>query len=134
DVCWRLMELGYKIGFHPAAIVWHHRRASLKAYLKQQRGYGIAEAALERKFPEKFNLFGYIYWRGAIYGSLPKRLFLRPRIYGGEFGSALFQSIYHSGPPSLCFAPLMFEWYILGMALLLAGAGIGDAPLGGPLL
>jgi glycosyltransferase involved in cell wall biosynthesis len=121
DVCWRLMELGYKIGFHPAAIVWHHRRASVKAYLKQQRGYGVAEAALERKFPEKFNLFGYIYWHGAIYGSTLKLPFLRPRIYGGEFGSALFQSIYNPGPSPLLFSPLMFEWYIIGLVLLLAG-------------
>jgi GT2 family glycosyltransferase len=136
DVCWRLTELGYQIGFHPSAIVWHHRRASIKAYLKQQRGYGMAEAALERKFPEKFNLFGYIYWRGAIYGSELKLPFVRPRIYGGEFGSALFQSIYNPGPSPLFFSPLMFEWYLVGLGLLLAGGIAGMTPIGGqvPLL
>ncbi|HEX9202409.1 MAG TPA: glycosyltransferase, partial [Vicinamibacteria bacterium] len=43
DVCWRLQEEGDKIVFAPAAMVWHHRRATVKAYLKQQRGYGDAE-------------------------------------------------------------------------------------------
>lgn len=121
DVCWRLMELGYHIGFHPGAIVWHHRRPSIRAYLKQQRGYGLAEAALERKYPEKFNLFGYIYWRGAIYASAAKLPFLRPRVYGGEFGSALFQSVYNPSPVPLFYAPVMFEWYVLAAGLLLAG-------------
>jgi GT2 family glycosyltransferase len=121
DVCWRLMELGYKIGFHPAAVVWHHRRASIQAYLKQQRGYGSAEADLERKYPEKFNLFGYIYWRGAIYGAGQTLPFARPRIYGGEFGSALFQSVYNPGPQPLFYTPIMFEWYVMALGLLLAG-------------
>jgi O-antigen biosynthesis protein len=133
DVCWRLMELGYKIGFHPSAIVWHHRRPSVRAYLKQQHGYGIAEAALERKYPEKFNLFGYIYWRGAIYASAARLPFLRPRVYGGEFGSALFQSVYNSSPAPWLFAPVMFEWYALGLGAMVGGsiAGIvawGPAP------
>lgn len=35
DVCWRIQNAGYTIGFHPAALVWHHRRNSLKAYWKQ---------------------------------------------------------------------------------------------------
>jgi O-antigen biosynthesis protein len=52
DLCWRLQQRGWKIGFCPAAMVWHHRRNSVRAYLKQQRGYGEAEAMLERKWPE----------------------------------------------------------------------------------
>jgi O-antigen biosynthesis protein len=121
DVCWRLMELGCKIGFHPTAIVWHHRRPSMKAYLKQQLGYGRAEALLERKYPEKFNLCGYISWRGAIYGLVPKLPFARPRIYAGPFGSALFQSVYSPGPEPLWFTPVMFEWYVGTLALLTLG-------------
>src|SRR5262245_29814055 len=39
DVCWRLQARGWKIGFAPAALVWHHHRASLKAYWRQQVGY-----------------------------------------------------------------------------------------------
>src|SRR3989442_7014584 len=28
DVCWRLEERGFTLGFSPAAMVWHHRRNS----------------------------------------------------------------------------------------------------------
>ena len=48
---------------------------------------------------------------------------------GGEFGSALFQSIYCPGPSPLFLAPVMFEWYVIGMALLLVGGVISVAPL-----
>lgn len=53
DVCWRMQVAGYTIGFHPVAFVWHHRRNSIKAYWKQQKGYGKAEALLENKWPER---------------------------------------------------------------------------------
>jgi hypothetical protein len=55
DVCWRLQERGWTLGFNPAAVVWHHRRASLRAYWRQQVGYGRAEALLERKWPGKYS-------------------------------------------------------------------------------
>jgi GT2 family glycosyltransferase len=64
DVCWRIQEAGYTIGFHPSALVWHHRRNSLKAYWKQQKGYGKAEALLEEKWPQKYNGFGSSYSPG----------------------------------------------------------------------
>src|SRR3990172_1489422 len=50
DVCWRLRERGWTLGFSPAAFVWHHRRGSLRAFWKQQFGYGKAEALLEKKW------------------------------------------------------------------------------------
>ncbi len=40
DVCWRLQQRGCKIGFSPSGFVWHYRRATVPAYLKQQAGYG----------------------------------------------------------------------------------------------
>src|SRR5260221_176517 len=49
DLCWRIQEKGWKLGFTPAAVVWHHRRSSTRAYLRQQLGYGKAEAMLERQ-------------------------------------------------------------------------------------
>src|SRR3989441_7141118 len=55
DVCWRVPARGWTLGFHPAAMVWHHRRNSIRAYWKQQIGYGRAEAMLDRKGPEKDN-------------------------------------------------------------------------------
>ena len=62
DVCWRIQERGWKLGFSPAAMVWHHRRNSLRTYWKQQKGYGKAEALLENKWPEKYNAAGHITW------------------------------------------------------------------------
>src|SRR5260370_3177470 len=40
DVCWSLQAHGWTLGFSPAAVVWHHRRNSVRAYLRQQSGYG----------------------------------------------------------------------------------------------
>jgi Predicted glycosyltransferases len=55
DLCWRLQERGWSIGFSPSAMVWHHRRNSVRTYWRQQKGYGRAEAILERKWPERYN-------------------------------------------------------------------------------
>ena len=49
DLCWRLQQARHRIGFSPAAFVWHHRRSTIRAYLKQQHGYGEAEALLVLK-------------------------------------------------------------------------------------
>ncbi len=95
DICWRLQQAGYKIGFSPSAVVWHYRRSTVGAYLKQQQGYGHAEALLIRKHPEYFNALGAGVWRGRIYGPGKGGLQLgRSVIYHGLFGSAGFQSIY----------------------------------------
>ncbi|HEX6440756.1 MAG TPA: glycosyltransferase, partial [Stellaceae bacterium] len=51
DICWRFQDAGYTIGFSAAAIVWHYRRNTVKAYLNQQRGYGKAEALVYAKHP-----------------------------------------------------------------------------------
>ncbi len=40
DICWRTRERGGKLGFSPAATVWHHYRRTVRAYWKQQIGYG----------------------------------------------------------------------------------------------
>src|SRR5436305_936077 len=42
DICWRFQHAGYTIGFSAAALVWHFRRNTVKAYLNQQRAYGKA--------------------------------------------------------------------------------------------
>ena len=31
DVCWRLQERGFKLGFSPAGFVWHYRRSTVRA-------------------------------------------------------------------------------------------------------
>jgi GT2 family glycosyltransferase len=131
DVCWRIRERGWKIGFSPAAMVWHRRRDSVAAYWHQQRGYGRAEAQLERKWPERYNSAGYLSWGGRVYGS-GASLFLgrRARVYHGRWGGAPFQSLYDE-PGGLGFLPLLPEWYAMTAALAAAGTlGL----LWGPLL
>jgi GT2 family glycosyltransferase len=95
DVCWRLQQRGHQLGFSPGGFVWHYRRSTVREYLKQQRGYGAAEALLERKHPEHFNRFGGSIWRGRIYAQASAGLRLgRPMIYHGAFGVGFFQSLY----------------------------------------
>ena len=92
DICWRLQQAGDKIGFSPSAFVWHYRRSTVGAYLKQQQGYGEAEALLVRKHPENFNSLGGGIWRGRIYTSAKFGVEVQPPvIYHGLFGSAGFQ-------------------------------------------
>jgi O-antigen biosynthesis protein len=132
DVCWRLRHQGEKLGFSPAAIVWHHRRNSLRAYWKQQQGYGKAEALLERKWPEKYNPIGHLAWSGRLYGNgIPWILHCRQeRIYQGNWGSAPFQSIYQQTPGVLWSLPLMPEWYLVIITLAgLSALGVLWAPL-----
>ena len=125
DVCWRLQERGWKLGFHPAAVVWHHRRNSIRAYWKQQLGYGRAEALLERKWPEKYNAVGHLTWAGRLYGKgFALTLGLVRRVYHGTWGSAPFQSVYQLAPSVYGSLPLMPEWYLI-IAALAALAGLG---------
>ncbi|KAF0181622.1 MAG: glycosyltransferase [Limisphaerales bacterium] len=129
DVCWRLQQRGYKIGFSSAGFVWHYRRATVNAYLKQQRGYGEAEALLVRKHPEYFNDIGSSIWRGRIYTAAKIGVVTRaPIIYHGVFGSAFFQSIYAPAPSMFLMLMTSLEWHVLVtlplMTLGVAGAGV----------
>ncbi len=131
DVCWRLQDAGGTIGFHPGAVVWHHRRNSARAFWRQQIGYGRAEALLEDKWPERYNAVGHLFWRGRIYGpGLTRPLLMAERVYHGPWGSAPFQGLYRSGPTALTALPLMPEWYLLIAALAVAGLlGLSWPPL-----
>jgi glycosyltransferase involved in cell wall biosynthesis len=123
DACWRIQEDGGTIGFHPAALVWHLRRNSYKAYWRQQKGYGKAEALLEAKWPEKYNSFGHITWAGRIYGNgftLPLKT-RKDRIFHGSWGSALFQSVYEREGSFINSIPLMPEWYLISAGFGLFG-------------
>ena len=114
DLCWRLQQAGMKIGFSPAAFVWHYRRSNVRAYLKQQRGYGEAEALLVRKHPEYFNSFGDSIWRGRIYTASKFGVTLGgPIIYRGLFGSAPFQTIYASEPAATLTLLTTLEYQVL---------------------
>jgi O-antigen biosynthesis protein len=123
DICWRFQDAGFVIGFSPAAIVWHFRRNTVKAYCNQQRGYGKAEALVYSKHPFRFNLFGQAKWLGRIYGDLSTALLLsrRPVIYSGVFGRGLFQTLYEPPSSLTAFLPLTFEWSAAAIVLAMAG-------------
>jgi glycosyltransferase involved in cell wall biosynthesis len=114
DICWRLQQAGHKIGFCPAAFVWHYRRSTIREYLKQQHGYGEAEALLVRKHPEYFNYLGGSKWAGRIYSASKFGVLIRPPIiYRGLFASAGFQFLYHSDPPVTLMVCTSLEYYVL---------------------
>ncbi|MBL9134009.1 MAG: glycosyltransferase [Verrucomicrobiaceae bacterium] len=99
DICWRLRAHGGKgsLCFVPGAMVWHHRRFTIRAYLRQQRGYGFAEALLMAAHPRRFGPLGGARWRGGIYGDrLPSDDPDEGSIYHGPFGLGAFQTIYAS--------------------------------------
>ncbi len=118
DICWRLQEKGWTLGYHPAAKVWHHCRNSITAYWKQQLGYGKAEALLEKKWPDKYNAVGHTAWGGRIYGKgLTESLTWAHRIYHGTWGSAPFQSLYSGSPIGLFSLTTLPEWYLVSTVL-----------------
>ena len=121
DVCWRLQARGWKIGFAAAALVWHHHRATVKAYWRQQAGYGEGETWLEAHHPDKF-VGGHAIWRGRIYSPLPfVRSMTDSRVNAGVWGTAAFPSVYWSEFRPLRSLPHSPEW--LGTSLGLAGIG-----------
>lgn len=96
DFCWRLQDAGGRLGFAPGAMVWHHRRFTIGAYLRQQRGYGLAEALLALDHPLRFCARGRARWRGTVYGGgrgHSVASLWRPRVYHGELGQGPFQRL-----------------------------------------
>jgi O-antigen biosynthesis protein len=132
DVCWRIIERGGTLGFSPAAMVWHHPRDSVRAYWRQQRGYGRAEALLERRWPEKYNMAGHVSWEGRLYGGGSARALFRrrERVYHGTWNTGLFQRVYEPRPGRLGSLTLMPEWHMVSAALGIVGlAGVLWTPL-----
>ena len=125
DLCWRLMQVGHRVGFSPSALVWHHRRFTMQAYFRQQKGYGEAEAMLRFKHMQYFDPQGSARWKGVIYG-LPRfeRVFHRPIIYHGIFGTGLFQCLYPK--PASPWAQLVsgLEWNALTLFIFLVSVQV----------
>jgi GT2 family glycosyltransferase len=123
DFCWRLQQAGCAIAFSPTAIVWHYRRFTLRAFLKQQEGYGEAESLLRFKHLIFFGPTGAAKWRGQIYGAPRFSWFLnRPIIYHGIFGEGFFQSIYPTPQSEVAAYLSSIEWFAL--TIFLFGLGI----------
>lgn len=133
DVCWRLQARGWKIGFAPAALVWHHHRASVRAYWRQQVGYGEGEVWLQPHHPNKF-VGSSIQWRGHVYSPLPfVRSLFGTRVDAGPWGTAAFPSVYNTDAPHWLHSPHTITWQAGAMALLIAAFVLwianGDGPL-----
>ena len=127
DVCWRLQEAGYRITFAPGAFVWHHRRQGLRTYLRQQSGYGEAEALLATRHPERFSILGGAIWRGVMYGAGLTGLRVGgAHVHGGVFGQGLFQTLYRPAPAHWAMLPSTLEWQTL--AVLLAVGRLAGLP------
>lgn len=92
DFCWRLRDHGHSLGFSGASFVWHHRRATPTKYLKQQSGYGKAEALLYKKHPQRFSQGG-IRWEGCVYQGIALGIEPGDFIYTGPTGEAPYQSL-----------------------------------------
>jgi GT2 family glycosyltransferase len=123
DFCWRVQQAGHAIAFSPTAIVWHHRRFTLRAFRKQQEGYGEAESMLRFKHLIFFGPTGTAKWRGQIYGTPRFSWFInRPIIYHGIFGEGFFQSIYPTPQSEVAAYLSSIEWFSL--TVFLFGLGI----------
>ncbi len=128
DLCWRLLAAEKRIAYHSSALVWHHRRPTIRAYLRQQSGYGFAEAHLQHRYPGRFNFFGYPVWEGGVYDSLHSQLrrqglpvVFSPRVYRGLFCGAQFQTLYQ---PFMTWWFQIFtttEWLVMAGCSLLSG-------------
>jgi glycosyltransferase involved in cell wall biosynthesis len=123
DFCWRIQQAGWVIAFSPAALVWHYRRFTLRAFFKQQDGYGEAESLLRFKHLIFFGPTGTAKWRGQIYGTPRFSWFVnRPVIYHGIFGEGFFQSIYPTPQSDVAAYLSSIEWFAL--TIFLFGLGI----------
>ena len=94
----------------------HRRRDSIRRYLRQQYGYGKAEALLERKWPTHYNRAGSSRWSGRIYEAPAAQTSRRPLVRYGTWGTALFQSVYE--PPRFWTGMLQAPEGLLLVALL----------------
>jgi len=122
DFCWRLQDHGYRIGFHGAAMVWHYRRFRIRDYLRQQAGYGRAEAMLIPRHPERFGVVGGARWKGFVYDqTFAADIGRSARIYQGPFGYAPFQSIYTAGTWGWRYVVSSFQWVLLALVSGMVG-------------
>src|SRR5690606_34156716 len=114
DFCWRLRDQGYRCGFAPTAVVWHHRRPSLRAYLRQQSGYGRAAALLIAQHPHRFTRQGAASWAGFVYSGGPVRAVEGSVMYYGSMGAAGYQGVITRMQPQRPLAPRFNNWHCRG--------------------
>jgi GT2 family glycosyltransferase len=121
DICWRLQARGWRIGFAPTALIWHHPRPSLRAFWRQQVGYGEGEAWLRPHHPDKF-MQTRIRWHGQIYSPLPYLRSLTTRqVNTGVWGTAAFPSVYQVHAPGFSWWPHTAAWAAASASLPILG-------------
>ncbi len=119
DLCWRFLDRGYRIAFAPGAFVWHHRRRTVRAYFRQQKGYARAESLLMVLHPERFSDSGSAKWSGVIYQDCRKRS--NGSVFYGVAGDAPFQRVYSGGTAGAFHLFTSLRWYLVSLAFWLAG-------------
>lgn len=126
DLCWRFLKHDMTIGFAPGAFVWHHRRSTIGAFIRQQMGYGRAESLLFRKYPSMFNSHGDHVWQGRIYAERRQEHTPgRPRVYHGLYGYAPFQPLYGAVPSRFAALLTSFDYHLqTTLPLLVAGVSV----------
>jgi glycosyltransferase involved in cell wall biosynthesis/exo-beta-1,3-glucanase (GH17 family) len=119
DVCWRLQDKGHHVAYSAAASVLHHRRGTLRGYLRQQRTYGKAERVVSGRHPHRCKSLGRAQWSGSIYAG-PRVLpaLLRPVVYHGRLGMAPFQTVVRRRSEALLQWSSALLPIVLGLALL----------------
>ncbi|MES2995632.1 MAG: glycosyltransferase [Verrucomicrobiota bacterium] len=110
DFCWRLRDAGFRLGFAPAAFVWHHRRPYIAGFLCQQIGYGHAEKLLMKKHSSRFSKHGGAKWEGFVYGGGPVRVRGNSRIDHGDTGDAAYQHVIDRLLPLRGLPPRWNDW------------------------
>ncbi len=119
DLSWRLAERGELLAYAPGAVVMHQRRAAIRAYLAQQRGYGAGEGLLYRGYPLRNATADGMYRSSGLLASI----FGGARVYYGAFGRGLFQSVYPNASAGIAAElPLTFEWFAIAIILLALGS------------
>jgi O-antigen biosynthesis protein len=102
----------------------------VRAYLRQQRAYGAAEALLERKWPERYAPDGHAHWVGRLYGRGLAAPFGRTRVHYGHWGAEPFQALYSPATGALSSLTARPAWHVVLLALAtLSVAGIWWSPL-----
>lgn len=127
DFCWRLLESGHVIAFNAAAMLWHYRRFTVRGFLRQQQGYGKAEALLTSRHSNRFGQLGGARWRGEVYQTALRSLSHHAsRIYSGVFGSAGYQAVYGAPASEIGWLITGFPWWLLTLAVALNTVWLPD--------
>ena len=111
--------------------MWHHHRPSIRAFWRQQVGYGEGEVWLRPHHPDKF-VGSRIQWRGHVYSPLPfVRALFDTCVNAGPWGTAPFPSVYRTDASPLSVVPHTPAWQVGAVLLLVTGALLGTTRAAG---